>query len=101
MTIDSSLVLLLLKGAGVTSVVVFLLLMFKILAPGWYVRKLESDYAKLEKANDDLREALKDSARELALTNQLAWELRIAAARQGGTPLPGGEGRVPPAGTMA
>jgi Tfp pilus assembly protein PilO len=94
--VDSSLITLLLKGAGVTSVVVIILLLLKVLVPGWVYRKVEEDYEKLEKANDDLREALKDSARELALTNQLAWELRIAAARQGGLPQLGGEGRAPP-----
>lgn len=97
MVIDSSLVLLIVKGAGITSAVVVVLLLFKILVPGWYAKKLESDYTKLEKANDDLREAIKDQSKQLELANQLAWELRMAAVRQvGGLPPGGGSGGPSP-----
>lgn len=95
MVIDSSIVVLLVKGAGITSVVVLLLLLFKVLVPGWYTKKLEGDYEKLEKANDDLREALKDQGKQLDLANQLAWELRMAAVRQVGGLSPGGEHGTP------
>ena len=69
-------------NAGVAGVVIILII-FKVLVPGWYARRLE-------KENEVLRAAAERAAAELSLTNQLVQELRTIAAARAGIPAPGG-----------
>lgn len=84
---DSSLITPLLINAGVAGLVVVLIIL-KVLVPGWYV-------TKLEKQNEILSSTAERAVRELAMTNQLVGELRaIAVQRAGALPVPGQGGEA-------
>ena len=76
MVLDSSLSTALITGSGVAGIVVVLLIL-KVLVPGWYA-------TKLEKENQTLAETAKRAVDELALANQLVGELRAIAIARGG-----------------
>ena len=76
MALDSSLSTALVTGGGVCGVVVILLII-KVLVPGWYATKLEAE-------NKVLAETAKRAVDELALENQLVGELRAIAIARGG-----------------
>jgi hypothetical protein len=76
MALDSSLSTALVTGGGVCGVVV-LLLIVKVLVPGWYATKLEQE-------NQVLSGTAERAVNELAIANQLIGELRAIAIARGG-----------------
>lgn len=74
--IDSSLSTALITGGGVCGVVVVLLIL-KVLVPGWYATKLERE-AQVN------AETARKAVNELAVANQLISELRAIAIVRGG-----------------
>lgn len=76
MVLDSSLSTALVTGGGVCGVVVILLIL-KVLVPGWYA-------TKLEKENQLLAGTAERAVNELATANQLIGELRAIAIARGG-----------------
>lgn len=76
MVLDSSLSTDLIIGGGVCGVVVVLMIL-KVLVPGWYVSKLERE-AEVH------AETARKAVNELAVANQLISELRAIAIVRGG-----------------
>lgn len=79
MVLDGSLSTALVTGGGVCGVVVILLIL-KVLVPGWYATKLESE-------NKILSSTAERAVNELAIANQLIGELRAIALARGGPQL--------------
>jgi hypothetical protein len=91
---DSSLITPLIVNAGVAGLVIVLVI-FKVLVPSWYVKKLEAQ-------NDILTSTAERAVGELALANQLVGELRAIALQRAGpmvisaaVPGQGGAGATP------
>lgn len=76
MLVDSSLSTALITGGGVCGVVVVLLIL-KVLVPGWYATKLERE-AQVN------AETARKAVNELAIANQVISELRAIAIVRGG-----------------
>lgn len=74
--LDSSLSTDLIIGGGVCGVVVVLMIL-KVLVPGWYATKLEAE-------NKVLADTAKRAVNELAVANQVISELRVIAIVRGG-----------------
>lgn len=82
---DSSLATVFWSDAGIAGLVVVLII-FKVLVPGWYAKQLEHQ-------NELLTSTAEKAVAELQLANQLILELRaIAVQRAGVVPTGGGAG---------
>lgn len=82
---DSSLATALITNAGIAGIVV-VLIVFKVLVPGWYAKKLEQQ-------NEILSATAERAVSELALANQLVGELRALAVHRAAPAATGNPGQ--------